>query len=329
MVRIAVLDDYQEVAREMADWSVLPPEVEVRMFREYLAGEDAVVHHLKEFDIILGMRERTPFRRSILERLPQLKLLITTGMANASFDIEAATELGIMVAGTSGSSDTTGELTWGLILALIRHIPQQDRATRSGKWQTTLGTGLSGKTLGILGLAHIGSQVASFGRAFQMSVIAWSQNLTPQRAAECDATLVTRDELFARSDVLTIHLRLSDRTRGLVTARELALMKPTAYLINTSRGPIVNEAALIDILQRRAIAGAAMDVFDQEPMPLDHPLRHMDNTVITPHMGYVTTETYQAMYSQAVEDIQTFLQGKTIRLINPAVLERPNLRRLV
>ena len=329
MVRVAVLDDYQEVAKEMADWSVLPPEVEVRMFREYLAEEDTLVHHLEEFDIILGMRERTPFRRSLLERLPQLKLLITTGMGNASFDIQAATELGIMVAGTSGSSDTTGELTWGLILALIRHIPQEDLATRGGKWQTTLGTGLSGKTLGILGLAHIGSQVAGYGRAFQMSVIAWSQNLTQERAAECDATLVTKDELFARSDVLTIHLRLSDRTRGLVTARELALMKPTAYLINTSRGPIVDEAALIDVLQRRAIAGAAMDVFDQEPLPLDHPLRHTDNTVITPHMGYVTTETYQEMYSQAVEDIQTFLKGQTTRLINPAVLERPNLRRLV
>jgi len=326
-VRVAILDDYQGVARAMADWSVLPPEVAVRVFRDHLAEEDALAERLKGFDIVVGMRERTPFPRSLLERLPKLKLLVTTGMTNASFDVEAATDLGIVVAGTTGSSDTTGELTWGLILALTRHITREDLATRAGQWQTSVGPGLRGKTLGILGLGRIGSQVAAYGHAFQMSVIAWSQNLTPDRAAECGATLVTKDDLFAGADVVSIHLRLSERTRRLVTGRELALMKPTAYLVNTSRGPIVDEAALIDVLQRKTIAGAALDVFDQEPLPPDHPLRCMDNTVITPHLGYVTIESYRAMYSQAIENIQTFLSGRPIRAVNPGVLERPNLRR--
>lgn len=326
MVRVAILDDYQSVARAMADWGILPPEVEVQVFWDHLAEEDAVAERLRGFDIVIGMRERTPFPRSLLERLPRLKLLVTTGMTNASFDVEAATDLGIVVAGTAGSAETTGELTWGLILALMRRIPQEDRAIRAGQWQTSVGPGLRSKTLGILGLGRIGSQVAAYGHAFQMPVIAWSQNLTPDRAAECGAILVTRDELFARADVVTIHLRLSERTRGLVTGRELALMKPTAYLVNTSRGPIVDEVALIDVLRRKAIAGAALDVFDQEPLPLDHPLRQMDNTVITPHLGYVAIESYQAMYSQAIENIQTFLSGRPVRVVNPEVLGRPNLR---
>jgi phosphoglycerate dehydrogenase-like enzyme len=232
-----------------------------------------------------------------------------------------------VVAGTAGSGVSTGELTWGLILALTRHILKEDAATRAGRWQTTVGVELSGKTLGVAGLGRIGGQVAAYGRAFGMPVIAWSQNLTPERATECGATLVSKDELFRRSDVATIHLRLSDRTRGLVTARELALMKPTAYLVNTSRGPIVDEGALIDTLRSGAIAGAALDVFDQEPLPQDHPLRRMDNAIVTPHLGYVTVEGYRAMYGQALEDIRAYLDGRPVRVINPDVLNRPNLRR--
>jgi phosphoglycerate dehydrogenase-like enzyme len=327
MVKVAVLDDYQGVAKALGGWSILPPEVRVHMFQDHLAEEDALVERLKGFDVVVGMRERTPFPRSLLERLPVLKLLITTGMANSSFDLEAATDLGILVTGTNSHSDTTGELTWGLILALTRRIAEEDKATRAGQWQTTIGPGLGGKTLGILGLGRIGSQVAAYGHAFHMSVIAWSQNLTPDRATECGATLVSKEELFTGADVLSIHVRLSERTRGLVTSQDLALMKPSSYLVNTSRGPIVDEAALIDVLQRRAIAGAALDVFDEEPLPLNHPLRRMDNTVITPHLGYVTTESYRVMYSEAAEDIQAFLSGRFIRIVNPGVVDRPNLRR--
>ncbi len=327
MVRVAVLDDYQGVSKALGDWSILPPGVKVHVFQDHLAEEDALVERLKGFEVVVGMRERTPFPRSLLERLPVLKLLITTGMANASFDLEAATDLGILVTGTNSHSDTTGELTWGLILALTRQISEEDKATRAGQWQTTIGPGLGGKTLGVLGLGRIGSQVAAYGRAFKMSVIAWSQNLTTDRTTEHGVTLVSKEELFAGADVLTIHVRLSERTRGLVTSQDLALMKPSAYLVNTSRGPIVDEAALIDVLRRNAIAGAALDVFEQEPLPLEHPLRRMDNTVITPHLGYVTTETYRVMYNDAVEDIRAFLLGQFIRILNPGVMERPNFRR--
>ncbi len=327
-MRVAILDDYQGVAKSLADWSVLPGHVDVQVFRDHIEGQDALARRLQPFDIIVGMRERTPFPRGLLERLPNLKLLITTGASNASFDVEAATGLGIVVAGTEGSSETTGELAWGLIIAVARQIPQEDRATRAGRWQVSVGHGLRGKTLGILGLGRIGSQMAGYAHAFGMPVIAWSQNLTAEQASKCGAALVSKDELFTKADIVTIHLRLSARTRNLVTARELALMKPTAYLVNTSRGPIVNEAALIDALRRKAIAGAALDVFDQEPLPANHPLLSLENAVITPHLGYVTHETYRGMYGNAIEDIQSFLAGKPARVINPQVLERPNLRRL-
>ena len=327
MIRIAVLDDYQEAARDMADWGALPPGVEVEMFHDHLAEEDALVERLGRFDVVIGMRERTPFSRSLLERLPMLKMLITTGMGNAAFDFDACTDLGIVASGTSsGGGPGTMELTWALILSLARRVPTEDSATRAGQWQTSVGDGLAGKTLGVIGLGNIGSRVAAIGNAFQMVVIAWSQNLTAERAAECDATLVTRDELLARADFATIHLRLSDRTRGLLGRRELAMMKPTAYLVNTSRGPIVDEAALVDALERKAIAGAGLDVFDREPLPLDHPLRRLDNTVITPHLGYVTLDGYRAMYGHAVENIQSYLEGQPVRVINPDVLDRPNLR---
>ena len=291
MARVAVLDDYQNVAMKMADWSILPSDTEVQVFNDHLWDLDAVAERLKDFEIVVAMRERTPFRRELLKRLPYLKLLVTTGMRNASIDMEGAAELGIIVCGTRGLGYPTAELTWGLILALLRRIPKEDAATRNGHWQVNMGFGLNGKVLGIIGLGHLGSQVATIGKAFGMSVIAWSQNLTSERASEYGASIVEKDELLSRSDIVTIHLVLSDRTRGIIGARELSLMKSTAYLINTSRGPIVEEKALVAALQDGTIAGAGLDVFDQEPLPLDHPLRRLENTVITPHTGYVTVES--------------------------------------
>lgn len=316
MARVAVLDDYQAAATQTADWSILPPETTVQVFGDHLSDQDALVERLKDFEIIVAMRERTPFPRSLLERLPRLKLLITTGMRNASIDVKAAADRGIVVCGTGGVGYSTAELTWGLILALLRQIPREDRATREGHWQVSLGIGLRDKVLGVIGLGNLGSQVATVGKAFQMSLIAWSQNLTAERAAQFGATLVSKEELLSRADIVTIHLVLSQRTRGLLGARELALMKPTAYLVNTSRGPIVEEKALVEALEKRTIAGAALDVYDEEPLPLDHPLRRLDNTVITPHLGYVTAEGYRVFYGHAVEDVQAFLRGQPVRVIN-------------
>lgn len=316
MVRVAVLDDYQDVALKMADWSPLPAGTEVQVFRDHLADQDAVAERLKDFEVVVAMRERTPFTRRLLERLPKLKLLVTSGMRNASIDLRAATGSGVMVCGTGGLPYPTSELTWGLILALLRHIPREDSATRAGQWQVSVGVGLQDKVLGVMGLGNLGSQVATVGKAFQMSVIAWSQNLTAERAARFGATLVGKEELLSRSDIVTIHLVLSDRTKGLVGGRELGMMKPTAYLVNTSRGPIVEERALVEALQRGTIAGAALDVFDEEPLPLDHPLRRLENTVITPHLGYVTVETYRVFFGHAVEDIRAFLSGEPTRVLN-------------
>lgn len=316
MMNVAVLDDYQAVALSMADWSALGDDVRVQVFHDHLAGERALVDRLAPFDVIVAMRERTPFPRSLLEALPGLRLLVTTGMRNASIDLEAATSLGITVCGTEGLGYPTAELTWGLILAWARRIAREDRATREGRWQTSIGLGLRGKVLGVIGLGRLGSQVAAIGGAFGMSVIAWSQNLTGERAAACGAALVSKDELLAQADVVTIHLQLSDRTRGLLGPRELALMKATALLVNTSRGPIVDEGALVAALRQRTIAGAALDVFDEEPLPPDHPLRQSDGTVITPHLGYVTVEGYEVFYRDAVEDIRAFRGGRPIRVLN-------------
>jgi phosphoglycerate dehydrogenase-like enzyme len=252
--------------------------------------------------------------------------LITTGGRNAGFDEAAATELGIVLAGTGGAGEGPTELTWGLIISIMRQIPQEDQRTRQGQWGTTLGVGLKGKKLGLIGLGHIGSLVGRVGNAFDMNVIAWSQNLTAERVAECQATLVDKDTLFREADIVSVHLRLSDRTRGLVGARELGLMKPTSYFINISRGPIVDEAALVDALQRKAIAGAGLDTLDVEPLPKDHPLLKLSNTVITPHVGYVTEEAYRAFYGGVVEDIRAFSSGEAVRVINPEVLESPQLR---
>lgn len=315
LAKIAVLDDYQEVALTMVDWSALPPDTEVQALRDHLSDLDKITERLKEFEIVVAMRERTPFPRELLERLPALKLLVTTGMRNASIDIAAAADLGITVCGTGGLEYPTAELTWGLILSLVRRIPQEDRETRAGQWQVSMGEGLRGKTLGVVGLGNLGSQVATIGRAFGMAVVAWSQNLTTERATEFGATLVTRDELLSQSDFVTIHLVLSDRTRDLIGERELGLMKPTAYLINTSRGPIVKENALVDALRNRTIAGAGLDVFVEEPLPRDHPLRGMDNTVVTPHIGYVTGETYKIFFGEIVKNIKAFLSGTPVRVV--------------
>ena len=325
-MKIAVLDDYQGVARGLADWSALPGNSELEVFRDHLADEDALAERLQGFDAVIGMRERTAFPRSVLARLPDLRLLITTGARNASFDVEAATELGIVVCGTGGAGEGPTELTWGLIIGLLRKIPQEDRLTREGHWQTTVGVGLKDKTLGLIGLGHIGGLMARVGNAFQMNVIAWSQNLTAERAAECEAGLVDKDTLFRESDIASVHLRLSDRTLGLVGAREIGLMKPTSYLVNISRGPIVDEAALVDALTRKAIAGAALDTFDVEPLPKDHPFLTLDNTIIAPHLGYVTEEGYRAFYAGAIEDIRAYASGEPVRVINREVLSAPQLR---
>jgi phosphoglycerate dehydrogenase-like enzyme len=301
VTRIAILDDYQDVARRFADWDSLGADVVV--FTEH--HDD--IGHLEPFDVIMAMRERTPFPRERLERLPNLKLLVTTGMGNAAIDTEAARELGITVAGTGGTPTHTAELTWGLILALARHIPDEDRAVRAGGWQHTVGFELAGRTLGVIGLGRLGSQVARIGEAFGMNVIAWSQNMD---------TPLTKEELLRRADVVTIHVRLSERTTGLIGADELALMKRTAYLINTSRGPIVDEDALLAALRDGQIAGAGLDTYDIEPLPADHPLRSAPNTVLTPHVGYVTDASYARFYEDAVEDIAAWLRGEPIRLID-------------
>lgn len=316
MMRVAILDDYQQVALGLADWKSLDPDATVQVFADHLFELEALAKRLHTFECVVLMRERTPFPRALFEKLPNLRLLVTTGTRNAAIDLAAATEHKVQVCGTEMLPYPTAELTWGLILALFRHIPQEDRATRAGRWQTTLGLGLKGKTLGLLGLGRLGSQVAQVGRAFGMTAIAWSQNLTEERAAAAGATLVAKEELFARADIVSIHLVLSQRSRGLVGAAELARMKPTAFLVNTSRGPIVDEAALVAALRDRRIAGAGIDVFEPEPLPLSHPLIALDNVVITPHLGYVTEENYRLAFGHAVEDIRAFLAGEVLRPLN-------------
>jgi len=302
----------------MADWDGLRPSLEIQTFRDTLAGEDAAAALLGDFEIVVAMRERTAFRRSLLERLPKLKLLVTTGRVNASIDIKAAAARGIVVSGTSSLRHPTAELTWGLMLALARNITREDAGMRRGAWQTTVGVGLHGKVLGILGLGKLGSQVATFGKAFLMDVIAWSENLTVEHCNSLGVQRVEKQDLFRRADFLTIHTVLSKRTRGIVGPDELAAMKSTAYLINTSRGPIVEERALLAALETRKIAGAALDVYDQEPLSADHPLRRLENVILTPHLGYVTEENYRVFYGEAAEDVRAYLAGNPIRVLSPA-----------
>src|SRR5215475_215989 len=306
-IKIAILDDYQNVALKMADWSALATRADVAVFNDHIADPDALVERLAAFDIVCVMRERTPMPREILQRLPRLKLIASTGPRNASIDSLSAKELGIAVTATGYKSTPTIELTWALILASVRFIVRENEALRDGLWQTSLGEELGGKTLGVLGLGNIGSQVARIGRAFGMDVIAWSQNMTPEIAEAAGAKLVSKEELFRRADIVTIHLVLSRRTRGLVGAAELGLMKPTARLINTSRGPIVDEASLIHVLRSRAIAAAAIDVFNEEPLSPEHPFRTLDNVLATPHIGYVTEDLYRTFYGDVASTISEWL----------------------
>ncbi|MFO1189600.1 MAG: D-2-hydroxyacid dehydrogenase family protein [Alphaproteobacteria bacterium] len=316
MARIAVLDDYQGIALDMADWSALAAEHAITVFRDHLPDEAALAERLRPFDIVCLMRERTPMRRTLIDALPSLRLIVTTGPRNASIDMAAAKARGITVCATGHAIQGTSELTWGLIIALARKIALEDRAIREGRWQSTVGIDLQGKTLGVMGLGRLGSRVAKVGLAFGMTVIAWSQSLTRERAAEHGATLVGKDDLLRQADVLSIHLVLGDRSRGLIGAREFDLMKRSALLVNTSRGPIVDEAALIQAIRTRRIAGAALDVFDIEPLPADHPLRNLPNTVTTPHLGYVTEAAYRTFFGDMVEDIGAFLAGKPVRVID-------------
>jgi phosphoglycerate dehydrogenase-like enzyme len=308
--KIAVLDDYQNVALESADWSVLRDRADIAVFQEHLADPEAVIERLLPFDVVCVMRERTPLPRNLIECLRNLKLIASTGTGNASIDVAAAGDHGIAVVHTGYSSDPTIEFTWALILASARHIVTESNSVRSGGWQQTVGTDLRGKTLGVLGLGRIGSQVARIGSAFGMNLIAWSRNMRPEAAKAAKAAgalLVSKDQLFERADILTIHLVLSNRTRGLVGAAELARMKPTARLINASRGPIVEEQALISVLKNKQIAGAAIDVFDIEPLPPDHPFRTLDNVLATPHIGYVSHGLYKTFYEDTVSNIRQWL----------------------
>ncbi len=309
-IRIAVLDDYQGVALSMADWSGLDNRAVITVFNDHMADPDAVVARLQSFDIVCVMRERTPMTRTIIERLPRLRLIASTALRNASIDLEAAAERGVEVAHTGYSSAPTIELTWALILASARHLVAENAALRAGGWQRSVGDDLAGRTLGVLGLGNVGGAVARIGKAFGMEVIAWSQNLTADRTAEAGAALVTREELFSRADIVTVHLVLSGRTRGLVGAGELALMKPTARLVNTSRGPIVVEADLLAALRNGKIAGAVIDVFDQEPLPRDHPFRSLPNLLATPHIGYVSRGLYARFYQDTVDNIRQWLDAR-------------------
>jgi len=316
--RVAILDDYQGVALSVADWSSLGAGVSLHPIHERIGSEDELAERLRTFDVVVAMRERTPFPASLIERLPSLKLLVTTGRRNAAIDVKAATARGILVSGTATLAMPPVELTWGLILSLARHIPRESIAMRSGAWQTTVGVGLHGKTLGVVGLGRLGSDVARIGKAFGMDVIAWSQNLTREKTDPLGVELVDKESLFRRSDIVSVHLVLSDRTRGIVGEHDLTMMKPTAFLINTARGPIVDEHALIRALRHSVISGAGLDVFDEEPLPPDHPLRRLENVVLTPHLGYVTAENYRLAYGEAVEDIRAFLSGSPIRVIQSA-----------
>jgi phosphoglycerate dehydrogenase-like enzyme len=309
-IRIAILDDYQNVALSMADWSVLDGRATVTVFNDHLDSTDAVVARLQPFEIVCVMRERTPMTRAIIERLPKLRVIASTGLRNASIDLEVAAERGVQTLNTGYSSAPTIEMTWALILASSRNLIEENAALRSGGWQRHVGDEIAGRTLGLLGLGNIGREVARIGKTFGMTVIAWSQNLTADQAADAGAVKVPKDDLFRRADIVSIHLVLSGRTRGLVGAAEFALMKPTAWLVNTSRGPIVVEADLLDALKTGKIAGAAIDVFDQEPLPLDHPFRSLPDLLATPHIGYVSRALYERFYQDTVSNIVQWLDSK-------------------
>jgi len=316
MIRAAILDDYQNVALSMADWSPIANDVEIKVFNQPFKSRDEAIKALQGFAVIVGMRERTPFPRVMIEALPDLKLLITTGCRNNSFDLKAAAERGVTVCGTGGFGSPTTGIVFGLLLELTRRIGFENARLKAGQpWQVTIGPDLEGLTLGVLGLGKLGQRSAAVAKAFGMNVIAWSQNLTPEKAAAAGATYVSKEDLFAKADAVTIHVVLSDRSRGLVGAAALSRMKKSAYLINTARGPIVDEKALVAALKAKQIAGAGLDVFDVEPLPLDHPYRAMDNVVITPHLGYVSAQNYARYFPDIVGDIRAWLDGKPVRVV--------------
>jgi D-3-phosphoglycerate dehydrogenase len=316
MLRAAILDDYQDVAMKLADWGPIKKDVEIKVFNAPFAGQAEAIKALQGYAIVVGMRERTPFPKAVIEALPDLKLLITTGMRNNSFDVAAANARGVTVCGTGAAGSPTTGIAFGLMLELTRRIGFENARLKAGApWQVTLGKDLDGLTLGVLGLGKLGSRSAAVGKAFGMKPIAWSQNLTSEKAQAGGAEYVSKDDLFRNADIITIHVVLSERSRGLVGARELGLMKKAAYLVNTSRGPIVDEKALIAALNAKSIAGAGIDVFEVEPLPLDHPFRKMDNVVITPHLGYVSEQNYRKYFPDIVEDIRGFLDGKPMRVI--------------
>jgi phosphoglycerate dehydrogenase-like enzyme len=318
-MRLSILDDYQGVALDMADWSAVKGRgVEIAVERFPFADEDDLVRSLADSEIVAAMRERTAFPKRVVDRLPKLKLLITTGMRNASFDMAALKDRGVTVCGTGGpggGNEDTAELAWGLILGAARRIAEDHQLMRQGGWQTRIGHRVAGKTIGLLGLGRLGSAVARVGLAFNMKAIAWSQNLTAEKAAAQGVERVEKDELFHRSDILSVHLVLSDRSGGLVGRREIGLMKPSAILVNTSRGPICDTGAVIEALKTGRLAYAGFDVYDQEPLPIDHPLRQAPNVILTPHIGYVTDENYHSSYPQIVENVLGFLEGKPVRVI--------------
>jgi phosphoglycerate dehydrogenase-like enzyme len=315
-LRCAILDDYQNVALKMADWSALKGKAEITVFNEHLGEAANVVKALKDFDIVCAMRERTPFRRETVEALPKLKLLLTSGARNASFDMEALKQRGVVVCGTGGYGNSTAGIAIGLLLELTRKIGLENARLKAGApWQVTMGQDVEGRTLGVVGLGKLGQRVAAIAKALGMKVNAWSQNLTKEKCDEAGVGYLPKDELMATSDVISIHLILSQRSRGLITREDLARMKPTSYLINTARGPIVDEDALLDMLKQKKIAGAGLDTFSVEPLPVDHPFRKLDNVVLTPHLGYVTEEAYRVYYGDMIQDILSWLDGKPVRLI--------------
>jgi len=306
-IKIAVLDDYQQVAFKMANWDNVKSNADVSVFNDHVADEAAVVERLISFDVVCVMRERTPLTHNILSQLPNLKLIVSTGARNASIDNQAVADFGIELKHTRYLATGAPEITWALLMALAKHIPQESGNFKSGGWQQTIGMDLAGKTIGIVGLGRVGDKIAQFAKAFDMKIIAWSQNLTVEKAEAAGATLVSKEELFKQADFVTVHLVLSDRTRGIIGKQEFELMKSTALFINTSRGPLVNEQALIEILQQNKIAGAAVDVFDQEPLPADHPIRKLDNLLATSHIGYVTENTYRLFYGDTVNILEEWL----------------------
>jgi phosphoglycerate dehydrogenase-like enzyme len=313
-LRCAILDDYTNLALKVADWSKIGDRVDITDFHEPFAGTEAAARALKDFEIICAMRERTPFPRALFAALPKLKLLITSGMRNAAIDMEAARDHGVALCGTQFGHDPTAPLAMGLMLELTRNIGRESARMHAGEpWQKFVGIEIEGKTLGVIGLGKLGAKVSGLAKAFGMNVIAWSPNLTPERCKEVGVGYASKEELFATADIVTIHVVLSQRSRGLVGAADLARMKPTSYLVNTARGPIVDEAALLETLQQRKIAGAGLDVFSVEPLPVDHPFRKLDNLVLTPHLGYATEEGFHAHYSQMVEGIDAWFRGETPR----------------